>query len=119
MCPIPLCRCINCAHSLDFDAVHSLLFESVRRLVLLSQTQVTVSILCFISHTLTVRQDVICVKCKQSQKNPLMSYCKCSGKFEAVLSKQEIEKKLRAIAQVAQYYEMHQLSEQVQWALSI
>jgi hypothetical protein len=36
-----------------------------------------------------------------------------------VFPKLEIEKKLRAIAQVAQYYEMHQLSEQVQWALSI
>jgi hypothetical protein len=48
-----------------------------------------------------------------------MSYCKCSGKFEVVLPKVEIEKKLRAIAQVAQYYEMHQLSEQVQWALAI
>jgi hypothetical protein len=48
-----------------------------------------------------------------------MPYCKCSGKFEAVLPRQEIEKKLKAIAQVAQYYEMHQLSEQVQWALTI
>lgn len=64
-------------------------------------------------------QDVICVKCKQSQKNPLMAYCKCSGKFEAVLPKLEIEKRLRAISQVAQYYEMNQLSEQVQWALAI
>ena len=59
------------------------------------------------------------MKCKQGQQNPLMAYCKCSGKFEAVFPKLEIEKKLRAIAQVAQYYEMHQLSEQVQWALSI
>jgi hypothetical protein len=48
-----------------------------------------------------------------------MAYCKCSGKFEPVFSKQEIEKKLRAIGQVAQYYDMHLLSEQVQWALTI
>jgi hypothetical protein len=68
---------------------------------------------------LIIEQDVVCVKCKQSQNNPLMSYCKCSGKFEPVLPKQDIEKKLRAIAQVAQYYEMHLLSEQVQWALNI
>jgi hypothetical protein len=99
--------------------VHSLLFESVRRLVLLSQTQVAVAEFSFCFLSLSFRQDVICVKCKQSQKNPLMSYCKCSGKFEVVLPKVEIEKKLRAIAQVAQYYEMHQLSEQVQWALAI
>jgi len=75
--------------------------------------------MCACIFMLIVEQDVVCVKCKQSQNNPLMAYCKCSGKFETVLPKQDIEKKLRAIAQVAQYYEMHLLSEQVQWALTI